>query len=143
MPSFSSRGKYHLKGKAGDTRFNSVSLETATPTTTSVRLVTTNSRQFKEPPSLKLVNLEQELASAQQMEIENNSVSLTNLAMLPPRYADMLVDAPASKLFSVSKSPMKTTSSVNLVSPNEYPITAKEAYYNPTYAYWNGRNDSH
>ena len=55
----------------------------------------------------------------------------------------MLVDAPASKLFSVSKSPMKTTSSVNLVSPNEYPITAKEAYYNPTYAYWNGRNDSH
>ena len=75
-------------------------------------------------------------------QIDDNSVSLTNLAKLPPRYTDMLVDAPASKLFSVSKSPMKTTSSVDLVSPNEYPITPKEAYYNPAYAYGNGRNDS-
>ena len=40
-------------------------------------------------------------------QIDDNSVSLTNLAKLPPRYTDMLVDAPASKFFSVSKSPMK------------------------------------
>ncbi|PFX17359.1 EGF-like module-containing mucin-like hormone receptor-like 1 [Stylophora pistillata] len=141
-PSFSSRGKYNIRRKPSDNRLNSVSLETATPTTTSVRLVRTNSRQIKEPPPLKLVNLKQELASARQEQIDDNSVRLTNFAKLPPKYADMLVDAPASRLFSVSKPSMKITSLVNNVSPNEYPITPKEAYDNPTYAYWKGRGDS-
>ena len=147
LPSISKEGKYELKGKPSDNRGSSVSLETATATTTSVRLVTvnkspTNSRKFNESPPLKLVNFQQELATSRHERFDDNSVRLTNLAKLPPKYADMLVDAPASKLFSVNKTPVKTTSSVNLVCPDDYPITPKEAYDNPTYAYWKGRQDS-
>ena len=154
MPSFNIRGKYKVgkSRKQSDNRNSSTSMETATASTTSVRLVTINksppnSRKFYEEPPLKLVNLEQELAGARDEANDDKAVTLLNLAKLPPKYADMF-DAPASKLFNVNKPPPirchdkpRTLSSVNLVTADDLPITPKEAYDNPTYAFWH-RNES-
>jgi len=148
MPRLNMKKKYivGLKSrKQSNNRNSSTSLETATASTTSVRLVTvnkspTNSRKFYEQPPLKLVNLELELAGGRDSPHDDNSVRLMNMAKLPPKYADMF-DVPATKLFNVNK-PLpircqeKSPSSVNLVKPDDYPITPKEAYDNPTYAFW-------
>lgn len=145
--------KYVVKTKQSDHRGSSASLETATATATtnSVRLVTVNksptgSRKCNESPPLKLVNLEQELAAIRGDSFDDNSVRLTNLAKLPPKYADVS-DVPASKLFSVNKPPMRgqellAPSSVTLICPEDYPITPREAYDNPTYTFWRGRHES-
>lgn len=140
-----------VESKESDNRGSSVSLETATATTNSVRLVTVNkspkgSRKNNESPPLKLVNLDQKLASCRHESFDDNSVRLTNLAKLPPKYADVF-DAPASKLFSVNRPPMRSQemlapSSVNLICPSDYPITPKEVYDNPTYAFWRVSNES-
>lgn len=144
------KGKYKVKSNQSDNRSSSVSLETATATATtnSVRLVTVNrsptsSRRYNEPLPLKLVNLQQELSASRHDSCDDNSVRLTNLAKLPPKYADMY-DVPASKLFSVNKPPKEifATSSLNLVSADDYPITPKEAYDNPTYAFWKRHQES-
>ena len=142
--------KYVVETKQSDHRDSSSSLETATATATtnSVRLVTVNksptgSRKNNESPPLKLVNLEQELAAGREDSIDDNSVRLTNLAKLPPKYADVF-DVPASKLFSVNKPPMKgqemlAPTVVNFSCPEDYPITPREAYDNPTFAFWRGQ----
>ena len=147
MPSLNMKRKYKIgkPRKQSNNRNSSCSLETATASTTSVRLVTvnlspTNPRKFYEPPPLKLVNLEQELAGARDEPCDENSVRLVNLAKLPPKYADVF-DVPAAKLFNVNKPPPircqeSSPSSVNLVTPDDRPITPKEAYDNPTYAFW-------
>ncbi|XP_078349353.1 uncharacterized protein LOC144634311 isoform X2 [Oculina patagonica] len=149
FPSIKMKKTFVVNKKQSDNRGSSMSLETATATATtnSVRLVTVNksptgSRKYNEPPPLKLVNLEQELAAGRHESFDDNSVRLTNLAKLPPKYADVF-DVPASKLFSVNRPPLRsqeilTPSSVNLICPDDYPITPKEAYDNPTYAFWRG-----
>lgn len=119
---------------------NSTSLETAAASTTSVRLVTVNrsptsSRKIYDEPVLKLVNVEQEQTGQRHEPCDDNSVRLVNLAKLPPKYADVF-DIPAAKLFNVNEE--KSTSSVNLMFPDHLPITPKEAYDNPTYAFWKG-----
>ena len=145
--------KYVVKTKQCDHRDSSLSLETATATaeTNSVRLVTVNksptgSRKNNESPPLKLVNLEEELAASREDSFDDSCVRLTNLAKLPPKYADVF-DVPASKLFSVNKPPIKgqeilAPSSVNIMCPDDYPITPREAYDNPTFAFWRGAPQS-
>jgi len=141
--------KYVVKTKQSDHRSSSVSLETATATTNSVRLVTVNksptgSRKSNESPPLKLVNLERELATSREDSFDDNSVRLTSLAKLPPKYADVF-DLPASKLFSVNKPPVRgqlAPSSMNFICPENYPITPREAYDNPTFAFWRGPAES-
>ena len=139
-----------VETKQSEQRDSSLSLETATATATtnSVRLVTVNktptgSRKNNESPPIKLVNLEQGLATSREHSFDDNSVRLTNLAKLPQKYADVF-DVPASKLFSVIKPPMRgqemlAPTSVNLSYPEDYPITPREAYDNPTYAFWRGQ----
>lgn len=141
-----------VETKQSEHRDSSVSFETATATATattnSVRLVTVNksltgSRKNNEPPPLKLVNLEQELATSREDSFDDNSVRLTNLAKLPSKYADVF-DIPASRLFSVNKPPMRgqemlAPTLVNLSRPEDYPITPREAYDNPTFAFWRGQ----
>ena len=132
--------------KQSMTRNSTTSLETATPSTTSVRLVTinkspTSSRKYADGPPLKLVNFEQELAESRGETFGDNSVRLMNMAKLPPKYADVF-DLPAAKLFNVCKPPPKrgqekSPSKVNLVTSDDRPITPREAYDNPTYAFWN------
>ena len=142
--------KYVVETKQSEQRDSSLSLETATATATtnSVRLVTVNksptcSRKNNESQPLKLVNLEQDLATSREDSFDDNSVRLTNLAKLPPKYADVF-DVPASKLFSVNKPPMRgqemlAPTSANLSCPEDNPITPREAYDNPTYAFWRGQ----
>lgn len=145
MPSFRVKKRYVVKTNRSDAR-GSVSLETASATN-SVRLVTVSgSQKYNDPPPLKLVNLEQELTASRKDSFDDNSVRLTNLAKLPPNYADVF-DLPASKLFSVNRPPIRnnetvTPSSVNLVCPDDYPITPREAYDNPTYAFWRVHHES-
>lgn len=143
--------KYVVKTKQCDHRDSSLSVETATATTNSVHLVTVNksptgSRKNNESTPLKLVNLEQELVVGREDSFGDCSVRLTNLAKLPPKYADVF-DVPASKLFSVNKPPIKSQeilapSSVNIMCPEDYPITPREAYDNPTFAFWRGAPQS-
>ncbi|CAH3137455.1 unnamed protein product, partial [Porites lobata] len=153
MPSFNIKGKYNIgkKRKQSNARNSSTSLETATTSTTSVRLVTINKsptgpRRLYEQPPMKLVNVEQEMAIGREEPYDERSVRLVNLAKLPSKYADVF-DIPAAKLFSVNKPPpirrqdnFTSLSSVNLVTPDDLPITPKEAYDNPTYAFWYQNN---
>ena len=147
MPSLNMKKKYKVgkTRKQSMTRNSTTSLETASASTTSVRLVTinrspTSSRKYRDGPPLKLVNFEQELAESRGEAYDDNSVRLMNMAKLPPKYADVF-DLPAAKLFNVNKPPPKrgqekSPSKVNLVTSDDRPITPKEAYDNPTYEFW-------
>lgn len=153
MPSFNIKGKYNIgkKRNQSNTRNSSTSLETATASTTAVRLVTINrsptgSRRLYEQPPMKLVNVKREMAIGREEPYDERSERLVNLAKLPSKYAGVF-DIPAAKLFSVNKPPpirradnFTSLSSVNFVTPDDLPITPKEAYDNPTYAFWYQNN---
>ena len=131
-----------VRPKKSDNRDSSVSLETAMATTSSVCLATINmsptgSRKNNEPALLKPVNSEQELAVSQDDSFDENSERLTNLAKLPPKYADVF-DLPPMR----GQEMLTPSSSGNLAFPDDYPITPREAYANPTYTFWRGRDES-
>ncbi|XP_068731169.1 adhesion G protein-coupled receptor E2-like isoform X1 [Montipora capricornis] len=129
------------RGKHQQTFNSSVSLEAATASTTSVRLMTinrspTNSRKFSDGLPLKLVNFEQKLAGIPDKAYDENSVKLVNMGKLQTGVFDG-----AAERLSNKTTPMecqkKSKSSMQLVSSDDIPITPKQAYDNPTYAFWN------
>lgn len=130
-----------VRTKQSDNRDSSMSLEIAMATTNSVCLATVNmsptvSRKNNEPPPLKPVNSEQELAASRDESLDDNSVRRTNLAKLPPKYADVF-DVPP-----IRGQEILTLSSGNLACPDDYPFTPREAYANPTYTFWRDRHES-
>ena len=142
------RKRYEVGKSAGKQTFNSsTSVETASATSTSVRFMTihrspTNSRKFSDEPPLKLVNFEQELARGNDKGHDSKSVKLTNVSKLPSNYPDSS-DVPAAKIFIANKPQSKkwheeSTVPSQLVASDDWPITPKEAYDNPTYAFWSG-----
>ena len=129
------------RGKHQQAFNSSTSLEAATASTTSVRLMTinrspTNSRKFSDGPPLKLVNFEQKLAGIPDKAYDENSVKLVNMVKLQTG----VFDSPAERL-SNKTTPTecqgKSKSLMQLVSSDDIPITPKQAYDNPTYKFWN------
>ena len=141
------RKRYEVGKSRGKQAFNSsTSVETASASSTSLRFVTinrspTNSRKFSDEPPLKLVNFEQELARGKD-EGHDKRIKLTNISMFPSNHADSC-DVPPSRIFVANEPRSKkcheeSTVSPQLVASDDLPITPKEAYDNPTYAFWSG-----
>ncbi|XP_067018681.1 adhesion G protein-coupled receptor E2-like isoform X4 [Acropora muricata] len=148
LPSLRSMRKRYEVGKSrGKQTFNSsTSVETASASSTSLRFVTinrspTNSRKFSDEPPLKLVNFEQELARGKDKG-HDKRIKLTNISMFPSNHADSCDVSPA-RVFVANEPQSKkcheeSTVSPQLVASDDLPITPKEAYDNPTYAFWSG-----
>ena len=101
----------------------------------------TNSRKFSDEPPLKLVNFEQELTRGKDKG-HDKCIKLTNISKFPSNHADSC-DVPAAKICFANEPQSKkcheeSTVSTQLVASDDLPITPKEAYDNPTYAFWSG-----
>ncbi|KAK2567536.1 Matrilin-2 [Acropora cervicornis] len=148
LPSLRNMRKRYEVGKSrGKQTFNSsTSVETASASSTSLRFVTinrspSNSRKFSDEPPLKLVNFEQELVRGKDKG-HDKRIKLTNISMFPSNHADSC-DVPPARIFVANEPHSKKCHEESTVSPqpvasDDLPITPKEAYDNPTYAFWSG-----